>query len=536
MSKEIKTAFVIVIILIMNYNLSGNLEKKENILNEPKQADDLLIIGGHDLINTYRSSGSGTLLDPYIIEREFDSDVRLLGISYFNTYIVFRNCTFNFRLQLWGCKYLNITNCTFGHNYRGIWITDDSQFNNIYENNFNNCTLDIEDSNNNLIVSNNFTLGGIRLYKSWDNIITNSNLLNGKPILYFEDESNTIIDDIDDIGQIILQNCTYFTISNLEIKDTSVGIQLHYSTNIFLNNINIRDCYQAILLNYAHFNTISNCNLSDNRVAGIWFWISNNNIIVNNTINSDIIDNNMAIANYASSRNVIENNTCFHSKYGIWVADNSDETVIRNNTVFNNEIGIRTRYADKTNITKCKSYDNEHGIYLEISVNSTVDNCNVFNNSRYGFYLERNDDCEFTLNNISNNRIGFYIDDESDNNIIWQNFFLNNTEYQAKDDGIGNKWNNATMGNYWSDFNYNDTYYQISGIANSTDYYPLMSINEETDLEEEPIDDEPTDDTSTDDDAPDSASDFPTGWVIGGAGVVVAIIGVAGVILLKRRK
>ena len=92
----------------------------------------------------------------------------------------------------------------------------------------------------------------------------------------------------------------------------------------------------------------------------------------------------------------------------------------------------------------------------------------------------RNADCEFKFNNISQNRIGFYIDDESENNLIWQNYFLNNTEYQAVDDGIGNKWNNITTGNYWSDFNYNDIYYQISGIANSTDYYPLNLVNEET--------------------------------------------------------
>ena len=55
-----------------------------------------------------------------------------------------------------------------------------------------------------------------------------NNLANGKQILYFEDESNIVIDNVDDIGQIILFNCTYFTISNLKIEDTFAGIQLHF--------------------------------------------------------------------------------------------------------------------------------------------------------------------------------------------------------------------------------------------------------------------------------------------------------------------
>lgn len=404
--KKIKTVFVIAIILIMNYSLSGNLEEiqmNENILSEPKQAEELTI-NAHDLVNIYCSSGNGSLSNPYVVEnREFEMDVRLFYLGQYNRYILFRNCTFDFRLQLYRCENLNITNCTFGHNNRGIWLTE-SHSNNIYNNIFNNCSIDIDYSTNNLIELNNFTFGGIRLYidyfayhssENCHNRIRN-NLANGKQILYFEDESNIVIDNVDDIGQIILFNCTYFTISNLEIEDTFAGIQLHFCTNILLDNNNISKSYTGILLNYGKSNTISNCNLIDNEIAGIWAmhkpWMENANLIINNTIYHETIDSNgYGIALWGSSKNVIENNTCFQMGGGIRISDRSNDNIIRYNTAFNNSgYGFYLLYADRTTFSECMSFNNWGGIHVEISFNSTIENCNVFNNSRYGFYLKRN--------------------------------------------------------------------------------------------------------------------------------------------------
>jgi parallel beta-helix repeat protein len=444
-------------------------------IKTPSNSDEIII--WRDDLWSFCDSGDGSLVNPYIIEnRVFQTDVKLYRInSAIPVYVVLRNCTFyNFRLRLDMCRYINITNSFFTHDpydWCGLGVVDSNNIN-IHENQFNNCSLDLDESNNNQVNSNNFTVGGIRLYKSWNNDIETSNLVNGKRVLYFESESHTIIDGGDDIGQIILVNCTYFSISNLNLQNTNVGIQLHYSTNVTLNKITILNASQAIILNFADFNTISNCHLIDYDVAGIWTWFADNNLVINSTAKCKSIDG-MGIAILASSENIVENNTCSNNINGIWIGYKpSFGNTLRHNTVFDNRAGISILYADITNISNCISVGNKYGIYLEISINSTVKACDVFNNSDYGFYLDRNDDCEFVFNTISQNRIGFYIDEESDYNLVWQNNFLNNSEYQAMDDGIGNQWN-ASIGNYWSDFDFQSDFYQIPGNANSTDYAPI---------------------------------------------------------------
>jgi len=71
--------------------------------------------------------------------------------------------------------------------------------------------------------------------------------------------------------------------------------------------------------------------------------------------------------------------------------------------------------------------------------------------------------------------------DTSHGNSIYLNCFINNNE-NAFDDGSNNRWDNGTMGNYWSNYNGSDPDgngignipYMISGSAGSQDNFPLM--------------------------------------------------------------
>ncbi|GAI96791.1 unnamed protein product, partial [marine sediment metagenome] len=80
-------------------------------------------------------------------------------------------------------------------------------------------------------------------------------------------------------------------------------------------------------------------------------------------------------------------------------------------------------------------------------------------------------------NTIRDTDYGIYLGD-STNNTIYHNNFINNTQhaYETKN----NTWDNgySSGGNYWDDYNGEDTVYNITG-GTSQDRYPLMTyINE----------------------------------------------------------
>ncbi len=85
-------------------------------------------------------------------------------------------------------------------------------------------------------------------------------------------------------------------------------------------------------------------------------------------------------------------------------------------------------------------------------------------------------------NSIMYNRIlgNYYgVDAFSTDSLIYLNNFINNT-IQVYDDSE-NRWDNGSVGNYWSDYNgtdsngdsIGDTPYHILGVDNS-DSYPLI--------------------------------------------------------------
>ena len=88
------------------------------------------------------------------------------------------------------------------------------------------------------------------------------NTVNGKPLVYLEDASDFRVNDA---GQVILVNCTNITVENLDLSNTSVGIELHVTEDSKVLN-----------------NTVSN-----NSRDGIRLWDSSNNTIYfNNFINN----------------------------------------------------------------------------------------------------------------------------------------------------------------------------------------------------------------------------------------------------------
>jgi parallel beta-helix repeat protein len=237
---------------------------------------------------------------------------------------------------------------------------------------------------NNTILNDGLMISGY-YRKSWNSHqIQESNTVNGKPLYYWNNKIGGIVPS--DAGQIILANCTDVTVENQKITNTSIGIEIGYSTN---------------------------CNVSYN--------------ILN--------DNTYGI---------------FHSR--------SLESNISKNSVSNNNYGI---YLERT--SHWKSQTKIMG--------------NVVSENIYGLYLDGSDNNNIIANNITGNENGIFMDDSSDN-VLHHNNIIDNAVQLNLFIEI-NTWDNeGGVGNYWSDYNGNDT--NEDGIGDTdvphhgVDNFPMM--------------------------------------------------------------
>ncbi len=395
-------------------------------------------------------SGSGTWNDPYIIENLIINANSNNGIEIRNSdvYFIIKNCTIlnsSSEYPNAGIYFNNVhngfllnNNCSNNHfsginlefssnitisgnlanynGYSGIRLVS-SDNNTIFENtvDFNyGSGIVLYTSNNNYLSKNTAyynLLFGIELSgennKLSENSMLNcglfilpdsegkihsydidtSNEVNGKPIFYYENESNLESSNFTNAGQIILNNCNNSIIPNLKISNVTVGILLLDSNNIIISN-----------------NSISNT------MASIYIAFSSNINISQNTL--------------------IE-----HGYYGIAIINCSDSSISEN----------------------------------------------LIDKSSYGVFMMYSRNNSFVENRIQKTLIAGIIILASHDNLIYNNFFIDNA-LNAMDEGTQNLWNHNDIGNYWDDYNGTDTNddgigdipYNITGNANSLDYYPRM--------------------------------------------------------------
>jgi parallel beta-helix repeat protein len=243
-------------------------------------------------------------------------------------------------------------------------------------------------------------IGGRKLEYWNTHTIDSTNTLNGKPVLYWKNQTSGIIPA--GVGQVILGNCSNVTVQNLEFENCSIGIELGYSTNISIINNSIKDS-----------------------LGGIFVSISDNCEIIKNTAVSNFM---YGLYLYYSNKSIVSGNDIFDNEYGIrvWFSHNNSLT---SNNISRNDYGLFCLQSEYNNYTHCNISRNLDGIDILACNNNNISNNTVFSNRNWGIFISG-----------------------SLSNIIYHNNFINNAN-QAFDDG-SNQWDDGypSGGNYWSDF------------------------------------------------------------------------------------
>ena len=144
-------------------------------------------------------------------------------------------------------------------------------------------------SHNNTIANNTFVNDGL-LAGSYKNSVKNNtvkdNMVNGESLIYLEDVSDQTITDA---GQVILVNCDNITVKNLDLSDTTIGIELFETNNSSILNTSVSNNHYGISLGYSSNNVLVGNDISNN-VGGISLSLSSSGNLIyhNNLVDNDI--------------------------------------------------------------------------------------------------------------------------------------------------------------------------------------------------------------------------------------------------------
>jgi len=248
-----------------------------------------------------------------------------------------------------------IGNNITANNHDGILLGGDSSNNTIIGNNIANSGIGIHVYNSsNIIISGNYItanrLYGISIFSSLNNrVFRNSfvndglyvadtygnevvhNLVNGKPLVYLEGASGI---SVEDAGQVILVGCKDMKVKNLNLSNTTVGVQLLKTNNtIIVGNYITANSYKGIDLHYSKNNDIAGNGITNNGWKGISLFESSNNHIARNHITAN---NEYGIDLHHSSNNgVVGNYITENNKYGIRLYYSSNNIIYHNNFLDN---------------------------------------------------------------------------------------------------------------------------------------------------------------------------------------------------------
>ncbi len=313
---------------------------------------------------------------------------------------------------------------------------------------------------------------------------------------------------------INLESAYHCTITDSNLTDDN-GVIMRYSyyNNIIGNNIECQ--YVIVSLRDSNYNNVSmNRMIGTENSTGISLSNSDGNLLHENEIVNCGFE---SVKVYLSSDNVISNNVISNSmSIGVDLESSSHILIIENTIMNSGYAGILIDYGQYNSIISNNITENQKGIYAWNCHDILIDGNLIESNIDFGIglwgtftYTHHVENNTITRNNIINNQVGieFWTDNEPEklrNNIItcnnitgnqvgislslcsgneiYHNNFIDNLNHVVTDD-FYNSWDDdyPSGGNYWDDYDGNDTDHDGVGDAphnmteHNVDRYPLMT-------------------------------------------------------------
>jgi parallel beta-helix repeat protein len=275
----------------------------------------------------------------------------------------------------------------------GIWV-EESTNSHLGNNVISNCLkgISLDNSNNNVLRDNDMVNCGLFVdgnnLSDYINDVDTSNKVNGKTLYYYIAKNGLMVPN--DAGEVILVNCEYCNISNLDCSDGTIGLELAYSS----------------------FNNISGNILNGNSLVSIDLDCSSNNhnIIKENSIQ----DNNYGIDVDISNFNIIQNNTVHNNGVGFSL-DSSNGNIVIENSIQNSWNGIYLSESSNNNINHNIIKDCDfNGVYLLYSKDNAVKENEMINCGLlvYGSSLFEYINDVDTSNKVNGKTLYYYINDD----------------------------------------------------------------------------------------------------------------------------
>ncbi|MHA1197409.1 MAG: NosD domain-containing protein [Promethearchaeota archaeon] len=419
----------------------------------------------------------------------------------------------------------NITICgNYVHDNINDGIYDYYGSNNTYLNNKinknNEFGIYLHYSVNNSLSGNLFTNDGLFIMGSKESLssysIDTTNLVNGKPLYYYANKASLTQSNFTNAGQILLANCKDSLISGTNIANTNLGISLYYSNNVSVSDNFLRNNRMGGMFIYLTNNSLISKNTIENSFFGIYVFSCINLTFNENIMNFDgfyIFSSKEMYSSYIiDTTNLVNGKPVYYyvNKVGLTKEDllnagqvilaNCNDSLISEINTSSTTVGIALYYSHGNKISEnVVNENNIYGIFLYSSNNNTIsrniiDHCDVgiylwsshnttilknsiINNQKYGINFNSND------NKISENLIrhndGYGILTYGIRNLIYKNYFLENNIHAVDFSGGINYWNSSSIGNYWDNYTGLDANHDGIGdtphaFSGSTDYLPIV--------------------------------------------------------------
>ncbi len=310
---------------------------------------------------------------------------------------------------------------------------------------------------------------------------------------------NYVIDSFDyGVGIHVEDTTKHFVIRNCSIKALWTCIFIRdvadYTVTITNNSFNTIYSHQAsskgldlrrtngasITNNLCKYESVSY--LDEYGDFGIHLKYTNNTLVENNIC---LNQSDSGIFSIGSENNTFSNNSCSFNFCGLMIVD-ARNALIEKNVITNNIQGFEIIYADAVIKKNSFGYNERDGLMTYSVFDSEIISNTMEFNGWIGIRSWDTHRCKITYNLIRNNsEYGVSLDVDSRFNTVHHNYFIHNNidgTSQACDSGKNNIWfdKESEEGNFWSDWNQQNSTYHINGKAENNDLYPLDENLERT--------------------------------------------------------